>query len=302
MNATVQSSSGEVAPSNGGIADPMVPDRATRTLRTIFAADVVGYSRHMAEAEADTIAALACHRRVVDGVIARWDGRIFTTAGDSVVADFGSPSDAVRCAIDVQAAIRALHERAVAARRLAFRIGLHTGDVMRRGDSILGDAVNVAARLESLARPGGLLISREVRDFLDPDLARVFVPRGRGTLKEVGRTIEAYELPDGPTPRWVKLRRELLRQRWIAAAVVGIAAFSYVFAAYDGVAFLSVGIGYRMAPTDTVFPQDPPPGWLTPGQRVLVDDGSCPAGQIKAVSGGNMTLALSRGQRCVPHP
>ena len=302
MNIPGHHSSGDAARSEGGIAEPMVPDRATRTLRTIFAADVVGYSRHMAEAEADTIASLARHRGVVDGVIARWGGRIFTTAGDSVVAEFGSPSDAVRCAIDVQDAIRALHECAVAARQLAFRIGLHTCDVMRRGDTILGDAVNVAARLESLARPGGLLISRKVRDFLDPELARALVPRGRETLGEVGRTIEAYELPNGPTPRWVKLRRELMRGRWIVAVVVGFAAISYAFAAYDGVAFLSVGIGYRMAPADTVFPQDPPPGWLTPGQRVLVEDGSCPAGQIKGVSGGNMTLGLSRGQGCVPHP
>lgn len=277
-------------------------DPPKRALRTIFAADVVGYSRHMAEAEADTITSLARHREVVDGVIARLGGRIFTTAGDSVVADFDSPSDAVRCAIDVQAAIRHFHESAVTPRRLAFRIGLHTGDVLRRGDNLLGDAVNVAARLESLAKPGGILVSREVRSFLEPELAQAFIPRGYERLKDIGCTIATYELHSGTDQRRVKLRRGLRRSRWVIAALVGLATFGYAFATYDGVAFLSAGIGYRMAPADAVFSQDPPPGWLTPSQHVLVDDGSCPAGQIKAVSGGNITLGLSREQSCVPRP
>jgi adenylate cyclase len=280
----------------------MEAERSIRTLRTIFAADVVAYSRHMSEAESQTIASLARHREIIDGLIAKLGGRIFTTAGDSVVAEFDSPSAAVRCACDTQKAIAAFHAVAADLRPLKFRIGIHTGDVLRRGDSLIGDAVNVAARLESFAPVGGLLISREVMDFLDPETAAPFRFRGHETLRDIARPIALYEINTVPASRTLLFKRAWRRWRISIAAAAGLIAFAYVFAAYDGIAFLKVGIGYRMAAANTVLPHDPPSGWLTPGQRMLIDDGSCAVGQIREVSGGNMTLGLSRGERCVPRP
>jgi len=130
-----------------------------RKLATIMVADVVGFSRLTAEDENWTISALAELRGVVDEIIARHNGRIFNTGGDSVLAEFGSPVEAVRCAVDFQEAARSRNLVQPRDRQLRYRIGLNLGDVIVRGDDLLGDGVNVAARLEALAEPGGICVS-----------------------------------------------------------------------------------------------------------------------------------------------
>ena len=121
-----------------------------RKLAAIFAADIAGYSRLMAVDEMGTLVRLKACRAIIDRLIASHRGRIFNTAGDSVVADFASAIDAVQCASAVQAAIAA--ENAGGADPMQFRIGVHVGDVIVDGGNLLGDAVNIAARLEGLAR------------------------------------------------------------------------------------------------------------------------------------------------------
>ena len=137
-----------------------------RKLAAIFAADVAGYSRLMGQDEAGTMRALTAHREVMDRLIAQHRGRIANTAGDSVLAEFPSVVDAVRCAVEVQEQLRERNEGVPEDKQLRFRIGVHVGDVMVRGGDLLGDGVNVAARLQGLAEPGGIAISGAAHEYV----------------------------------------------------------------------------------------------------------------------------------------
>ena len=131
-----------------------------RKIAAILAADVAGYSRLVAEDEEETLTRLAAFRQVFDDFVGRCGGRIFNTAGDSVMCEFDSAVEAVRAAIDIQEALRTRNRALPPGRRLQFRIGITIGDVVERGGDLLGDGVNIAARLESLAEPGGICVSR----------------------------------------------------------------------------------------------------------------------------------------------
>lgn len=137
----------------------MAEEHIQRKLTTILAADVEGYSRHMSADEETALKTLKTYREIIDGLIARHDGRIFGAAGDSVVAEFGSAVEAVRCAMSIQEELRVRNAELVEDRQMMFRIGINVGDVMVEGDDLLGDGVNVAARLERLAEAGGICIS-----------------------------------------------------------------------------------------------------------------------------------------------
>ena len=143
--------------------------RVERRLAAIFAADVAGYSRLMSQDEAGTLRALAAAREVMDGLIRDFGGRIANTAGDSVLAEFPSAVDAVQCGVAVQEKLAQASTGAPEDRRLQFRIGVHVGDVVVRGADLLGDGVNIAARLEQLCEPGSVLISGTAYDHLIPD-------------------------------------------------------------------------------------------------------------------------------------
>ncbi len=142
-----------------------------RKLTVILAADVAGYSRLMGADEEATHKTLRAYREVIDGLIARHDGRIFATAGDSVVAEFASPVEAVRAAISIQEELAVRNAELSDDRRLRFRIGINVGDVMAKGDDLFGDGVNVAARLEGLADPGGICVSGDVYNQIETTLA-----------------------------------------------------------------------------------------------------------------------------------
>jgi adenylate cyclase len=154
-----------------------------RKLAAIFAADVEGYSRLMGLDEVGTLRTLTEYRVIIDRLIVSHRGRIFTTAGDSLVADFASAVDAVQCAVEVQDAISKANADRPAAEQMRFRIGLHVGDIIVQGDNLFGDAVNVAARLEALAEPGGICVSSTVRDQIGTKLP-VRVHRSRPAAGE----------------------------------------------------------------------------------------------------------------------
>jgi class 3 adenylate cyclase len=130
-----------------------------RRLTAILAADAVGYSARMGEDEERTLRTLAGHRKIIDALIADHGGRIVGTAGDSVLAEFGSSVEAVRCAVEIQEALATRNEGLAPDDRLHFRIGINLGDVLVEGSDILGDGVNVASRLEGIAEPGGFCFS-----------------------------------------------------------------------------------------------------------------------------------------------
>ena len=133
----------------------MGPERFKRKLTAILAADVVGYSRLMSVDEEATLKTLKSHRGIIDGLISKHEGRIFGTGGDSVIAEFGSAVEAVRCAITIQEELRIRNAELAEEQRMKFRIGVNIGDVIVEDDNLYGDGVNVAARLEGVAEAGG---------------------------------------------------------------------------------------------------------------------------------------------------
>src|SRR5205085_5606590 len=135
------------------------PIETSRRLVAVFAADVAGYSRLMGVDEEGTLKALTERRAILDKAIADHRGRIANTAGDSVLAEFGSAVDAVQCAVEAQAALAKANEGAPSDSRINFRIGIHVGDVMVKGGDLFGDGVNIAARLQTLARAGDTCLS-----------------------------------------------------------------------------------------------------------------------------------------------
>ena len=168
-----------------------------RKLAAILAADVHQFSRLMGEDEAGTLASLRACRQIVDSIIAEHHGRIFGSAGDSVVAEFASVVSAVLCAVECQRAIAARNAE-VDTRPLQFRIGVNVGDVIVEGDNLYGDGVNVAARLEAVARPGAVCVSAKVYDEVRRKLSDIrFVDGGAQKLKNIEDPVTVWHV--GPT-------------------------------------------------------------------------------------------------------
>ena len=165
-----------------------------RKLTAILAADVAGYSRLMGADEVGTLQRLTACRVIVDGLIAAHRGRIFNTAGDSVVADFASAVDSVECAVAVQEALAGENVNQPAAKQMLFRIGIHVGDVIVQGDNLLGDGVNIAARLEALAEPGGICVSGAVHDQIGTKLPVSFVELADPQMKNIARSVRTYRV------------------------------------------------------------------------------------------------------------
>src|SRR6185312_2515101 len=144
--------------------------------------------------EVGTLDALTARREILDGLIATNGGRIANTAGDSVLAEFGSAVDAVRCAVEAQDALAEANSVLPEARRINFRIGVHVGDVMVRAGDLFGDGVNIAARLQTLAKAGGLCISGVTYDQVRKILPLEFTHLGAQIVKNIEEPISAYEV------------------------------------------------------------------------------------------------------------
>jgi len=177
-----------------------VLERTQRRLAAVLSADVVGYSRLMGADEEGTLAQLKDHRRnLVDPKIAEHHGRIVKTTGDGMLVEFASVVDALRCAVEVQ---RGMAERNVDVpqdKRIEFRVGIHQGDIIIEGDDIFGDGVNVAARLEGLAEPGGICVSGRVQEDAYGKLDIPFKDVGEQRLKNISRPVRVYRVvPNGP--------------------------------------------------------------------------------------------------------
>ena len=165
-----------------------------RRLAAILAADVVGYSRLMGADEEATLATLNAYRQVIDGLIADHHGRVFGSAGDSVIAEFASPVEAVRCAVEVQQGLEKRNADLPEKRRMYFRIGVNLGDVMVEGDNLLGDGVNVAARLEGLAAPGGVSISGSVYEQVKNKVDVDFDFLGKQEVKNIAEPVPVFRV------------------------------------------------------------------------------------------------------------
>jgi adenylate cyclase len=178
--------------------------RVERKLAAIFAADVAGYSRLMGLDEVGTVRLLTAHREILDGRIAERRGRIANTAGDSVLAEFPSAVDAVECAVEAQERLAQANESLPADRRLEFRIGIHVGDVLVRGGDLLGDGVNIAARLQALAEPGGVCISGTVHEHVRKLPMLRLSDLGPQVVKNIDEPVRAYLLSSGGAPEVIR--------------------------------------------------------------------------------------------------
>ena len=180
----------------------MVAERVNRKLAAILAADVVGYTRLMGADEAGTLAALKRHREAVfDPAVAAHNGRIVKLIGDGVIAEFGSVVDAVSCALSVQRSSATIPDQSASQPTIVLRIGINLGDVIIEGDDIYGDGVNVAARLEPLAEPGGICVSSIVNESVGNRIDVRFQDGGEISVKNIDRPIRVWKWhPSATTP------------------------------------------------------------------------------------------------------
>lgn len=204
-----------------------------RRLVAILAADIAGYSRLMGEDEAATVQDLKGRQAVVLPLVPKYGGRVIDTAGDGILAEFPSLIHAVECAVEIQKTMAARNRGIPAERRMQFRIGINLGDVIHDDARIYGDGINVAARLENIAEPGGVCISSKVRDELGSRLPLAFRDLGARHLKNIAAPVQVYAIdidsPAQATPR------HAIRKRWLAVGATTVV-----------VALIAAGIGLAL--------------------------------------------------------
>src|SRR2546428_3678283 len=169
-----------------------------RKLTAILSADVKGYSRLMGENEEATIRTLTTYRQVMTTLIQQHRGRVVDSPGDNLLAEFASAVDAVRCAVEVQHELRVRNAELPDHRKMEFRIGINVGDVIIEGERLYGDGVNIAARLEGLAEPGGICISGTVYDQIKNKLALEYEYLGEQGVKNIAEPVRAWRIQDDP--------------------------------------------------------------------------------------------------------
>jgi class 3 adenylate cyclase/TolB-like protein/Flp pilus assembly protein TadD len=206
--------------------------RDSRKIAAILAADVVDYSRLMGADEAGTLAALAARRSIFDAQVREYDGRVFGSVGDSLMAAFASAVHAVECAQAIQQAVARANAPLPAASQMRLRIGVNLGDVIEGKDGVAGDAVNVAARLQALAKPGGVLVSGSVHEQVHLKVAARYVDAGTRRVKNIAEPVHAFEVHPPPAGIVGRARAAVARvasRRWLhlagtAAAFIAVAA------------------------------------------------------------------------------
>jgi class 3 adenylate cyclase len=216
------------------------PPSLERRLATILVADVFGYSRMMQVNEERTVEIFRGHREIFDGLLRQHHGRIFNTAGDAVLAEFPSAVEAVRCATEIQTALRTRNEHLPSEQRMLFRIGINLGDVIIQGNDLLGDGVNVAARIQTIAEPGGICLSGSVYDQIRNKLSLQFKQLGERSFKNIAEPIRTFSITgteDGTLPSiptWRRgVKRRLIAAGISAIVIIAIAGGYWVYRAHD---------------------------------------------------------------------
>jgi adenylate cyclase len=225
-----------------------------RKLSAIFSADVAGYSRLMGEDEASTVSTLETFREVMSTLIHQHRGRVVDSPGDNLLAEFASVVDAVQCGVSVQKELRARNDALPENRRMQFRIGINLGDVIEEGDRIYGDGVNIAARLEALADPGGICVSKTAFDHIESKLPLGYQYLGEQNVKNIPKPVPAYRVlldKDAVGKVIDATRNKRLKWAWVAAGTV--------LALLITIATLAFWNGYfRHPPPPTIeFPEKP---------------------------------------------
>ncbi|UCD79825.1 MAG: adenylate/guanylate cyclase domain-containing protein [Desulfobacterales bacterium] len=186
----------------------MAPESFKRKLSAIFSADVAGYSRLMAEDEAHTVKTIAAYREILATLITQHRGRVVDSPGDNVLAEFSSVVDAVQCAVAVQKEIQIRNSESPETRKMEFRIGINLGDVIDEDDRIYGGGVNIAARLEALADPGGICVSKTAFDQIETKLPLMYEYLGEQSVKNIPKPVGAYRVLMDPRVTVAGINRE----------------------------------------------------------------------------------------------
>jgi adenylate cyclase len=176
----------------------MATKATQRKLTAILSADVVGYSRLMGDDEEATLETLTAYRKVFTSTIPKFRGRVVDAKGDALLAEFAAVTDAVNCSVDIQRELAERNTDLPDNRRMDFRIGINLGEVMVKGEEIYGDGVNIAARLEALAEPGGVCISRPVYDQVKSKLEFEYEYLGEQQVKNISEPVRAYQVLTKP--------------------------------------------------------------------------------------------------------
>jgi class 3 adenylate cyclase len=202
-----------------------------RKLATILSADVAEFSRLMSEDEEQTLRVFRGHKKIFEALVATHHGRVFNTAGDAILAEFASAVEAVRCATDVQSALRTRNDAFPPSRQVRFRIGVNLGDVMIQGQDLLGDGVNLAARLQTAAEPGGICISGSVHDQIRNKLSLAFQSLGERNYKNIPQPVRTFAISE--SEGGIMLPSAKPRASWKHPAIWAIAGV-----------LLATGVGY----------------------------------------------------------
>src|SRR5271166_5425680 len=229
---------------------PMASTRIERRLATIVAADVAGFSRLVAADEESTVTLLKAHRNsLIDPKIAEHGGRIVKTTGDGMLVEFASVVDALRCVVEIQRGMQERNADVPREKRIEFRFGVNVGDVIVDGDDIYGDGVNVAARLEDLAEPGGVLVAGVVHDQVRGKLSFSFDDLGDREVKNIPRPVRAYRVKLSDDARTLPLARRSARLGVGRSHIAWIGAAGLLLIAITGGGAWYVGDGLKSAAT-----------------------------------------------------
>jgi len=216
---------------------PTDRDKTTRKLRAILSADVKGYSLLMADDEAFTIQTIKKYRNIISSCVEQHTGRVVDSPGDNILAEFASAVDAVQCAVEIQKQLKKENDRLVEDKRLKFRIGINIGDVVHDGDRIYGDGVNIAARIEGLADPGGVCISRSAYNQIKKKVGFEYAYLGEQSLKNIDDPVNVYKILMMPADvgKPVDDEKKSSKAKWIVAlaTITAIIIFIIVWQLFD---------------------------------------------------------------------
>ncbi|MFC1839782.1 adenylate/guanylate cyclase domain-containing protein [Thermodesulfobacteriota bacterium] len=213
-------------------------EKYKRKLAAIFSADVAGYSRLMGDDEAATVDTITSYREVMYSLIKQHRGRVVDSPGDNILAEFASVVDAAQCAVAVQKELQSRNQELPENRRMQFRIGLNLGDVIEEDERIYGDGVNIAARLEALADPGGICISKTAFDHIETKLPLGYEFIGEQTVKNISKPVFAYRvIMDPMVVSQSKTRRSSIKSAWISKSVIagGVAVLILLIFSFTGI-------------------------------------------------------------------
>ncbi len=226
-----------------------------RKLTAILCADVFGFSRLMGDDEEATLRTLSSHRKLIDSLIGQHHGRFVNSAGDSVLAEFASVVNAVQCAVEIQTTLKAENANIRPERLMEFRIGVNLGDVIVDGEQIYGDGVNVAARLESLADPGGIFISRTVHENIRNKLPLNYEDLGEQAVKNIAEPVRVFRVLMEAGAATPTRQRQGVARKYVRRGIFSIAGLAIIAATILFVQHLSLR---PPTPSASIPPAQPP--------------------------------------------